>query len=255
MSKFASRISRKDEDMELSKRLETLISMAEKGNVVADIGCDHGYVVIRLIKEKMFQKGLAMDVRKGPLEAAKKNIGRYLLSDSIEVRLSDGMRELKVGEADCMICAGMGGALMKRILQQDEDKVREMRQLLLQPQSEIHLVRQYLREIGFSIVREEMVKEDGKYYPMFRAVKDTETTKDRKDETKINTEDYYGPLLLLERHPVLKEYIEKEKRITKEILEKLKKLDLSREKNQKDYNELEKKMARITQAEAFFDRD
>ena len=74
MGKFASRISGKDEDMELSKRLETLISMAEKGNVVADIGCDHGYVVIRLIKENGAHFDMEPKVIKSPRGIEKTSV-------------------------------------------------------------------------------------------------------------------------------------------------------------------------------------
>ena len=83
--------------MELSKRLEAVASLADPGETVADVGCDHGYVGIWLIQQKLFSKVIAMDVRPGPLEAARKNIQLYQVEDQIEIRLSDGLDMLSQG--------------------------------------------------------------------------------------------------------------------------------------------------------------
>ncbi|MDE6712972.1 MAG: class I SAM-dependent methyltransferase, partial [Lachnospiraceae bacterium] len=89
----------------LSRRLQAVAALAEPGKTVADIGCDHGYVGIWLIQQKIFSRVIAMDVRPGPLETAKKNIALYRMEDAIELRLSDGLQMLDIGEADGMICA------------------------------------------------------------------------------------------------------------------------------------------------------
>ena len=102
--------------IELSARMQALVNMVSQGSVVCDVGCDHGWVSIYLVQKGIADKVYAMDVRTGPLERAKEHIGRYQLEESIETRLSDGLSNLTVGEADCMICAGMGGPLMMKIL-------------------------------------------------------------------------------------------------------------------------------------------
>ena len=67
--------------MKLSKRLEMVASFVENGSSLADIGTDHGYIPIALAKRDIIKKGLAMDVRKGPLERAKEHIAEYHLED------------------------------------------------------------------------------------------------------------------------------------------------------------------------------
>ena len=152
-------------------RLRAIAGMVTKGNRLADVGCDHGYLSIWLVSEKTVPSAIAMDVRPGPLSRARENITRYGLEDYIETRLSDGLAKLEPGEGDTLVIAGMGGPLMERILK-DGAKVREgFQELILQPQSDLPHFRHFLSEIGWEIVREEMIKEDGKFYPMMKAVR------------------------------------------------------------------------------------
>ena len=207
--------------VKLSRRLQAVAALAEPGKTAADVGCDHGYVGIWLIQQKVFSKVIAMDVRQGPLETAGKNAEHYQIGKAMELRLSDGLQMLEVGEADSMICAGMGGALMCHILEHDPKKAASMKQVILQPQSELSLVRRFLRQQGYAIVKEDMVKEDGKYYPMLRAVWQEETVKPAKDRQDIY--DAYGKLLLEGRHPVLYEWLLHERSVTCDLLSELQK--------------------------------
>ena len=161
----------KNISVQLSMRLRAIAGMVTKGNRLADVGCDHGYLSIWLVSEKTVPSAIAMDVRPGPLSRARENITRYGLEDYIETRLSDGLAKLEPGEGDTLVIAGMGGPLMERILK-DGAKVREgFQELILQPQSDLPHFRHFLSEIGWEIVREEMIKEDGKFYPMMKAVR------------------------------------------------------------------------------------
>lgn len=224
----------------LSKRLQAVAAMVTEGNVVCDVGCDHGFVSIYLVKSKRCPRVIAMDVNEGPLQAAREHIAEHLLADYIETRLSDGVRELGKGEAQTLICAGMGGRLMKRILEEGACKVETMQELILQPQSELQGMREYLGEKGYLIVDENMILEEGKYYPMMRVspgavqrqeesteaagktaagtmpAADTETA---PDEQRIFNK--YGPVLLRKKNPVLKAYLEREYCITQEILDNI----------------------------------
>ena len=103
--------------MELSKRLYAVAGLVTEGASVADIGTDHGYVPIYLVKNKIASKVIAMDINKGPLERARMHIIGHGLKGQIETRLSDGLKMVNPGEVDAMIAAGMGGALVIKILE------------------------------------------------------------------------------------------------------------------------------------------
>ena len=102
--------------MQLSLRLQTIADMVTEGGVLADVGCDHGYLPVYLVLNKRITGAIAMDVGKGPLSRAKEHILAYGLEQYIETRLSDGLTALKPGEADTLVIAGMGGPLMEQIL-------------------------------------------------------------------------------------------------------------------------------------------
>ena len=217
----------------LSKRLQMLADMVTAGNAVADVGCDHGFLSVYLVQKKISPHVLAMDVRKGPLEAAAEHIGIYGLGEYIDIRLSDGLRELKEGEADAAVCAGMGGRLMEKILTESMEKARGMKELILQPQSEIREFRAFLRREGFRIVEENVVYEEGKYYFAMRVVySEGGTCGGAAGDSVGNTGDVwqdifdgYGELLLQRKHPVLKQYLLSRREVVTQILEKLKAAD------------------------------
>ena len=198
--------------MELSARLKAVAGMVTKGNRVCDVGCDHGYISIYLVKNDVSPYVYAMDVNKGPLLRAKEHILDYGYADKIETILSDGLVALEDRDSDALICAGMGGKLIIKILTEGMEQVLKMRELVLQPQSEIHLVREYLRNQGFYIDKEDMIFEDGKYYPMMHVI--IESEKQNEDNPVF---DKFGPCLLKEKHPVLKDFLEYTKSTLDEI--------------------------------------
>ena len=154
----------------LSKRMQMLADMVTAGSRIADVGCDHAFLSVYLIQAGKCPKCLAMDVRRGPLSGAEEHIAAYGLGEYIETRLSDGLAAYRIGEAQTLVCSGMGGRLMKRILEEGGDKTRSFTELILQPQSEIPEFRIFLREAGFLVTEEEAVYEEGKYYFAIKAV-------------------------------------------------------------------------------------
>lgn len=152
----------------LSGRLQAVAAMVTDGSRVCDVGCDHGFVPIYLIEKGVSPAVLAMDVRSGPLNAAREHIAERGLETVIETRLSNGLHNYNIGEADTLICAGMGGRLMMTILSDDKTKTESFRELILQPQSEVEQFRAWLRNQGYRITEENMIEEDGKFYPMMR---------------------------------------------------------------------------------------
>ena len=201
--------------MQLSQRLSSVASMVTAGNCLADVGTDHGYVPIYLYERNIIPHAIAMDVNKGPLERAALHIAESGMKDAIETRLSDGLTALKIGEADSIVIAGMGGPLMIRILSAYPEVTDSAKELILQPQSEIAEVRIWLYEQGYEIIEEHMVYEDGKYYPMFKAVKNSEARKLSFLECK------FGNLEVLAEKDVLKEFVLRELSNKRSILQKL----------------------------------
>ena len=187
--------------MQLSQRLSSVASMVTAGNCLADVGTDHGYVPIYLYERNIIPRAIAMDVNKGPLERAALHIAESGMKEAIETRLSDGLTALKPGEADSVVIAGMGGPLIIRILSAHPEITESLKELILQPQSEISEVRIWLYEQVYEIIEEHMVFEDGKNYPMFKAVKNSEAKKMTDLEYK------YGKKSVLGEPEVLRAYL------------------------------------------------
>lgn len=207
--------------IKLSKRLETVAALVTCGGVLADVGTDHGYIPLALFLQGKISRAIAMDIGRGPLARAAEHIAQYGAQAYIETRLSDGVAALFPGEADSIVVAGMGGGLVIHILTEGEAVCRAAKELILQPQSETERVRVFLREQGYVTEAEEMVFEDGKYYPMMRVSVKSASDSLQQHEKHCALWDRYGRILLKERHPVLQEYLLREMDIQTKILENL----------------------------------
>ena len=184
-----------------------MASMVTTGGILADIGTDHAYVPIALVQRQKIKGAIAMDINEGPLARAQEHIRAARLEEYIQTRLSDGAEALLPNEADSILIAGMGGELILHILTEGESVCSTAKELILQPQSEIHKVREYLRQHQYKIEDEDMVCEEGKYYPMMRAVKtEQDETWNRLNDQTIAVCDIYGPLLLRNGNPVLRQH-------------------------------------------------
>lgn len=224
----------------LSERLRAVAGMVTRGNRVCDVGCDHGFVPVYLVQQGISPGVLAMDLREGPLRAAREHVLAYGLEGQIATRLSDGLHNYNAGEADTLVCAGMGGGLMRRILEAEREKTDSFRELVLQPQSEIEKFRRFLRESGYGILDEEMVAEDGKFYQVIRAGRGgTPAGGGAKERNLCKLEDRYGPILLQKRTPVFLSYLEREAAVYEEILANLWRRGLAEEKRKIRYEQVE----------------
>ena len=207
--------------VKISNRLMTAAALVTQGYTLADVGTDHGYIPIYLLQQKKIPAAIAMDINEGPLERAKEHIALYGLQAYIQTRLSDGVAALKPGEVEAVLIAGMGGGLVMHILKDGEKICQSAKELILQPQSDIEHVREFLREEGYTILAEDMVYEDGKFYPMMKVQYQGENENAQKASEVLKLSDLYGGLLLQNRHPVLKTFLEKEKLIYTGIKENL----------------------------------
>ncbi|MBO5281879.1 MAG: SAM-dependent methyltransferase [Lachnospiraceae bacterium] len=213
--------------MVLSARMKALTEMVTPGSRVCDVGCDHGFVSVYLVQQGISPRVLAMDVRQGPLSRAQEHIRQQGLEAYIETRLSDGLTAMEAGEADALICAGMGGRLMQRILTEGREKAMALRELILQPQSELPAFRAFLRQEGYVTVAENMIFEEGKYYPMMKVVPsgiyagNASGGRQRACSLEQRLWDHFGRLLLAQRHPVLEQYLLSAGENNRQILERL----------------------------------
>ncbi len=189
--------------MTLSERLTAVARMVTTGLTVADVGCDHGYLAIHLINKGIAPHVIAMDINKGPLEHATLHVTEAGLSERIDLRLSDGLEALDKGEADCVVMAGMGGRLMTDIMTKGSEVLSGVRELIMQPQSDIEYVRRHLEDNGYRIISEDIVFEDGKFYPMMKVI---------HGEMKLGKDVYYkfGKVLLHEEHQILRQFLMQE---------------------------------------------
>ncbi|SFA79722.1 tRNA (adenine22-N1)-methyltransferase [Acetitomaculum ruminis DSM 5522] len=195
--------------MKLSLRMNMSASLIKRGSILADIGTDHAYVPIFVVKENICNKAYAMDINKGPLLKAKENIHKYLLDEKIETRLSNGLEKLSKDEADCILIGGMGGELIISILENGKDVINNGidKEIIIQPQSDLKEVRSYLLKNGYEIMDEKACIDEGKYYFSIKFRPDKRDNADSYTEEELS----YGKILLDKRDNTLKEYLLKNK--------------------------------------------
>ncbi len=202
--------------MELSLRMEQVMAMTEACTAAADVGCDHGYVAMELVRRGIAKQVIAMDVRPGPLSRAREHIEREQLTAQVQCRLSDGLEKLEPEEVEEIVIAGMGGPLMIQILENGRKKLGRVHTMVLQPQSEIPEVRRYLHKNGWKIAKEAMVIEEGKYYTVFQV-------KAGEEQYENPVEYRYGACLLREKSEILYEYLKQEEMQYRNICDRLQK--------------------------------
>lgn len=208
-------------NLPISNRLKMNAAMVKGSSVLADVGCDHAYCSIYLAGNGIAQRCIAMDINRGPLARAQENIRLYGLEERIETRLSNGLERLAPGEADTILISGMGGPLMQEILERGAACVRAARQLVLQPQSEIAEFRKYLHMQGLYIVEEDMCCEDGKYYVTMRVENAPVPEMESELQFPEKLAFCYGACLLKKKHPVLREFLEREYQKKQELWKQL----------------------------------
>lgn len=147
----------------ISNRLKLIASYAEKSDVVADVGTDHGYVPIWLLQNDSCRGVILSDINSGPLEKARDNIREHLGDVELDIRQGSGLSVLKPGEADMIVIAGMGGILTSKIIEADKDVALAAKRLVLQPRRDAALLREYIAgSKQFVIFDEQVIRENRK---------------------------------------------------------------------------------------------
>lgn len=210
-------------EMKLTKRLKTIADLVPQGYNVADIGTDHGYLPVYLIKNRIAKKVIAVDINEGPLENAKKTIKNYKLEDYIQTRLGSGLSPIEPGEVDIVIIAGMGGLLIRDIFLDNRNVVGTVNKFILQPMVAQDELRKWLSQNDFKITDEKLAKEGSKLYEILVV---------SKGEMKIQRDIYYevGPKLIENKDPHIHEFIDGKLRKYTEILRTVENQDTIRAK-------------------------
>lgn len=154
---------------ELDSRLKACADFVRKGSVAADIGSDHAYLPIYLVKNGICPSAVASDINKGPVERARINIMVAGLSAKITTLLADGLDKACALSPDDIIIAGMGGELIRDIIDASDYVKNEKLRLILQPMTMPEVVRSYLCEKGFNIIGEKVCVAAGKCYQIICA--------------------------------------------------------------------------------------
>jgi tRNA (adenine22-N1)-methyltransferase len=202
--------------MELKGRLRLIADKTPTCRIVADIGTDHAYIPIYLVKNKICDMAIAADVKKGPLRSAGENIKLHGLEGEIATRLGSGLEPVQKEELDVAVIAGMGGQLISEILETSREKAQKATALVLQPMNAPEVLRQWLYENGFCIYDEELVQEGIKLYNVVCA----RWTGEKKEVAAIYL--YIGEKLLEKRDPLLKSLMDRRLLQWKKVYQEIK---------------------------------
>ncbi len=155
--------------IKISKRLTTIAEHIESGSRVADIGSDHALLPVYLVQSGIAVKVVAGEVNAGPLRAAKRQVESAGLASCIDVRSGNGLQVIAPYEADTVTIAGMGGSLIRDILEAGREQLSGVKRLVLQPNVGEDSVRYWLADNGWFLSAERIVEEDGLTYEILIA--------------------------------------------------------------------------------------
>ena len=186
----------------LSPRLRTCTEFVSAGDRVADVGCDHGYLSIYLLKNGIASSCIAADINEAPLQSAVRNAHKYGVADKMRFYLSDGVRNVP-RDFDTLVCAGIGADTIISILSAAPWLQDQSYRIILQCQSKRPELRQWLYDTGYRIQREALAK-DGKFVYSIM-----EVLWQPGGEGPTPAETYLSPQLLKCGSPLLAEYYER----------------------------------------------
>lgn len=190
------------EAIKLSNRLRTIAAFVPQGANVADIGTDHGYIPVWLAQNGIANRIAAADINRGPLRHAEETAAQYGVTDQIHFALCSGLEFEGSAEYDTVIIAGMGGELIASILSAAPWTKQQDTTLILQPNSRIPYLVEWLLDNGYTIVDAKLVKDAGKLYQIL-VVKGGEAERIGRESDRLINRLYF-----LHRDPLLGEYLD-----------------------------------------------
>lgn len=228
--------------LELSYRLKAVASYLPSQMHIADIGGDHAFLLLSLAKQKRLKKGIVGEKNEGPFQNAKKNVALTGYAALIDVRKGDGLRVLYSNEVDVVVIAGMGGLLIRQILENGKDKLAGVQRLVLQPNNASFHVREWLVNRQYKITTETIVEENNILYEIIVAEPGVDVTQYSQTAISYGQLLQIGPILWKDKHPLLKRKLEEETLKKERVIRQLQLSDHEESKMKQIFLEQEVKL-------------
>lgn len=221
----------------INKRLKLVASYVEDKRL-ADIGSDHSYLPIYLAKENKINFAIAGEIVEGPHKVSIKNVNEEGLSAVIECRKAAGLDAIELADnIEVITICGMGGKLIADILEKGKDKLINRPNLILQPNLGERFVREKLQDLGYTIIAEDIIEEDGHIYEIIVATDgQMSLTEDEKN---------FGKFLPKEKNDL---FIKKQKQELDKVNYILSQLEKAKEEKSEKVLELQAKAKKIEEA-------
>ena len=223
----------------IDARLLAVADLVSDGAYLADVGTDHAYLPIYLAEQGKLSGAVASDIHKGPLESAEKNIKEAGFSNLISTVLTDGLQGLEPYPVTDVVIAGMGGLMIKGILEKASSFKAKSPKFILQPMQHIPDLRRYLVENGFSIQKETQATADGKFYQIILCLYDGKIRKETELELLLGS---YNILHKKEHPENFRRLCERQTDVLHEKIKGLEKGGYSAEKERALYQAIEKEL-------------
>lgn len=193
----------------VSVRIKEMVKYLDGKQVLVDVGCDHGYLIIEGFLNNKIKKAFAIDNKIGPLNNAKTNISKYDFYKDVTFLLSDGLEKL-TEEFDVIVFGGMGGLLITELLKKEYQKLKDAR-IIIQANRNNYEIRKYLVNQNYKISEESIIFDDSKFYEIIIFEKNSELIIYEEKEL------YLGPVLLKNKENIYKDKLFNDLRILENI--------------------------------------
>lgn len=225
------------EAVKLSKRLKKVASYVPEGALFADIGTDHAYLPCYICLHDEKAKAIAGEVNEGPFNSAVETVHLYGLSDSIEVRLGNGLEIVENEEVNQLVIAGMGGALIRSILEEGISKLNAVNRIVVQPNIDARTIRKWFLVYGFTVTNEAILEENGHIYEII--VADRGENRSPYDASIVDQQLLFGPLLMKNRTAT---FYQKWKHEYEKLQSVIDQMDKAKVKDTQKINQFEKEL-------------
>lgn len=221
--------------VKLSNRLKTVASYVATGAHFADIGSDHAFLPCYVCLHDKNAKVIAGELNDGPFNRALDTVTRFCLTDQIDIRLGDGLDVIETGEVNQIVIAGMGGDLIKSILEHGKQKLGNVERIIVQPNIDERYIREWLFQNGYSITDETIMEENGHTYEIIVADKHAVTGPRLNDIHEQQM--MFGPVLLQNKANLFYRKWKFEKNNRLRIIAQMKRAKIRNEQKLKEFEQ------------------